>query len=217
MILISVFFGCETNENLGIKYKLESNANVKFQEFTLPATNIYIDSLRTDGEGLILVGNYTDQLTGTVSAEGYFQFFYEKGPMPREKTTSQNPSPVDTIELDSLVILFETSAIIPQRGISCQEFSLYELQDTLKSSAIYLSGLQQTPATQIASYSSPINVALDTLYRLKLEGNYAQSFFNQLSDIAGDPTKFISSTIFKSLGIISGAASESIAIYEPGQ
>ncbi|MEQ9007333.1 MAG: hypothetical protein RLP12_05580, partial [Ekhidna sp.] len=82
IMLIPVFFGCETQGDFGIKYPLEIDANVKYVEFTLPATNIYLDSLRTDGENRILVGNYSDLLTGSVSAEGYFNFTYEKGPLP---------------------------------------------------------------------------------------------------------------------------------------
>ena len=61
MILIPVFFGCDTQDDLGIQYDLGSDANVKFVEFTLPASNIYLDSLRTDGENRILVGKFSNQ------------------------------------------------------------------------------------------------------------------------------------------------------------
>ncbi len=213
MILISVFFGCETQNDLGIRYELDSDANVKFVEFTLPATNIYIDSLRTDGENRILVGDYNDPLTGSVSAEGYFQFSYEKGPMPRKKQTKNVPNPNDTLKLDSLVITFESNAIIPLRGSSFQEFDLFELQDSLESSAIYLSGLQQTAGDKIGSYSKSINTVLDTLYRIKLDGPYSQSFFELISDIAADTTKSISSYVFKSLGLIPNSSSQSIASF----
>lgn len=206
MILIPVFFGCETQNDLGIKYGLDTDANVKFVEFTLPATNVYIDSLRTDGENRILVGSYTDPLTGSVSAEGYFQFSYEKGPMPRAKKAT-----TDTLKLDSILLFLESDKIIPQRGVSYQEFDLYDLQDTLNSSAIYLSNLKQIPGSQIGTYSSSIDAATDTLYTIKFETTYAQSFFDQLSDIAEDESQSISTTVFKSLGIVPGASSESIA------
>ncbi|WP_425393183.1 DUF4270 family protein [Ekhidna sp.] len=209
ILLIPVFFGCETQSDLGIKYDLGSDANVKFVEFTLPASNVFIDSLRTDGENRILVGNYSDPLTGTVSAEGYFQFFYEQGPLPRGVDES-----ADTLKVDSIIFTVEASAIIPQSGSSFQEFSLHELQDSLESSAIYLSSLKQTPTTEIGSYSQSINTILDTLYRVKFQEAYAQSLFNQISEIASDPDQAVASTIFKSLGLFSGTSSESIAAFD---
>ncbi|WP_370090077.1 DUF4270 family protein [Ekhidna sp.] len=206
MLLIPVFFGCETQNDLGIKYGLDTDANVKFVEFTLPATNVYIDSLRTDRENRILVGKHFDPLTGGVSAEGYFQFSYEKGPLPRGVNESS-----DTIKLDSIIVTFETGATIPQRGDTYIEFDLYELQDTLENGAIYLSNLQQATGSMIGSYSKSINVALDTLFRIKLDNIYAQEIFSQIGDIAEDDSKTISTSVFKSLGIISGSSSESIA------
>ena len=76
IILISVFFSCDTQEDPGIQYELESNADVKLVEFVLPTSNVYIDSLRTDEENQILVGVKDDPITGSVRAESYFQLFY---------------------------------------------------------------------------------------------------------------------------------------------
>ena len=123
MLFIPVFFGCDTQEDLGMQYDLGSDANVKFIEFTLPASNIYIDSLRTDGENRVLVGSYSDPLTGSITAEGYFQYFYEKGPLPKGNNTS------DTLKMDSVIFTIEANSIAPQTGASFKEFSLYELQD----------------------------------------------------------------------------------------
>ncbi|MEP1035347.1 DUF4270 family protein [Ekhidna sp.] len=210
MILIPVFFGCETSEDIGIKYDLGTDASVKFQEFTLPATNLYIDSLRTDGETRVLVGNYSNPITGTVSAEGYLQYFYEKGPMPRQRDEDDQIF-LDTLKLDSIVVVLETNAIVPQQGTSFQEFSVYDLEDSLINSAIYLASLQQTPRTLAGSFSGSINTEVDTLYRIKLENGYAQSFFNNVSNIAGDPDKSIATTVFRSMGFIPGSSAESIA------
>lgn len=213
MLFIPVFFGCDTQNDLGVKYDLGSNANVKFAEFTLPATNIYIDSLRTDGENRVLVGSYSDPLTGTIDAEGYFQFSYERGPLPRTKATKTNGNPADTLKLDSLVVIFESNEIIPQRGNSYQEFEIYELTDALISNAIYLSNLQQPVSDQIGSFSEPINTVTDTLFRIKLNDTFANSFFSELSNIAGDTTQTIGTAEFMPLGLIPGNASESISSF----
>ncbi|WP_425392813.1 DUF4270 family protein [Ekhidna sp.] len=211
MILIPVFFGCDTQEDLGIKYELGSNANVKFVEFTLPASNIYLDSLRTDGENRVLVGHYQDPLTGSVTAEGYFQFFYEKGPLPREKSSDDTPNPADTLEVDSVVLILESTGVVPQRGSSFQEFTINELTDTLKTSAIYLSNLKQNIGEEVGSYSNSINVVLDTVFRVKLSDSFSQSLNNRLSDIAGDADQSIFTSSFTNLGLVAGSNSQSIA------
>ena len=210
ILLIPVFLGCDSSEDLGIQYELSTNANVRFIEFTLPATNIYVDSLRTDGAGRILVGNYSDPLTGSVSAEGYLQYEYISGPLPRGTNAE-----VDSLELDSIIVTLEAASTIPQRGgIFFQEFSLYDLEDSLESIAsnvIYLSRLKQNTSTLAASFSQSINTLTDSVYRMKLNEDYATAFFQNLSDIASDPTASISVTEFKSIGLIPGPGSAGIS------
>ncbi|MEQ8906373.1 hypothetical protein [Ekhidna sp.] len=213
IMLIPVFFGCETQGDFGIKYPLEIDANVKYVEFTLPATNIYLDSLRTDGENRILVGNYSDLLTGSVSAEGYFNFTYEKGPLPSAKSSDSSPNPPDTLQIDSVVLILETGAIIPQRGNSFQEFAVHELQDSLQNEAVYLSNLKQTVGVQIGAYSKSINVAHDTLYRLKLSDAFKLNLFQKISEVSKDTDQSITSAVFKSIGLVPGTSSESIASF----
>ncbi len=210
IMLIPVFFGCDSSDDIGVKYNLGTDASVKFQEFTLPATNTYIDSLRTDGETRILVGNYTDPLIGNVSAEGYLQYFYASGPLPRQRDTDDQTF-TDTLKLDSIIVVLETNANIPSQGNSMQEFSMYELQDSLISSAIYLSSLQQTTETLAGTYNGTIDTAADTILSFKLDDAFAQSFFDNISSIAGDPDQTIASTIFKSIGFVPGASSETIS------
>ena len=209
IMLIPVFFGCDTSEDIGVKYDLGTDANIRFQEFTLSATNTYIDSLRTDGETRILVGNYTDSLTGDISAQGYFQYFYERGPLPRQRDTNDQTF-TDTLKLDSILVILESGDMIPNSGNTVQEFSLYELQDSLISSAIYLASLEQTTTNLAGTFTGTINPAVDTVHSFKLDDAYAQTFFNRISDIAGDTTQTIASTVFKSLGLVPGATSESI-------
>lgn len=213
--MIPVFLGCETSEDLGIKYQLDSSASVKYVEFTLPATNIYVDSLRTDGENSVLAGNFTDNITGTVSAEGYFQYSYERGPLPNVKVTKDEPNPPDTLKIDSLILLLDTEAIIPRASDTYQEFSIHELNDDLINGAVYLSGLkQEMNATSIANFSSAINSTTDNLFRLKFDDSYATAFYQNISDINKDTLQFMVSATFKNLAVVPGALSESIAQFD---
>lgn len=213
ILLIPVFLGCETSEDLGLQYNLGSSTNVEYVEFVLPATNMYIDSLRTDNVQQILVGNYTDDIGGSLSAEGYFQFFYQTGPMPREEGTDANPITTDTLRLDSMVLTFESINISPLNTTSFQAFDVYTLQDSLINSAIYLSNLEANTDELIGSFSRSINTATDTIYRIKLTDSFAGSFFNQLRIIAQDPDRAAATEVFKSLGIVPQSTSESIAAF----
>lgn len=208
-MLIPVFLGCDTSEDLGIQYDLGGEANVRFVEFTLPTTSIYIDSLRTDAGSRVLTGQYNDQLTGDVVAEGYFQFSYEQGPLPRSGEDN-----TDTLKLDSLILTLEANQIIPISGNSMQAFDIYELTNELESGAIYLASSQQTKSNQIGSFSGEINTLLDTIYRIKLDETYAQTLFNELSIIAGDDGRNIASESFLPLGLIGGANAMSVASFD---
>ncbi|MEM7299257.1 MAG: hypothetical protein AAF391_13445, partial [Bacteroidota bacterium] len=224
--MIPVFFGCETSDDLGIEYDLDSNANVRFIEFTLQTANVYIDSLRTDGEGRILSGNYSDEIMGDVSTEGYFQFFYEGGPMPRAEEFIFRDSvlspgdtadiyivPEDTLQLDSIKLILESESIIPIRGTAFQDFGIYELQDSLIQSAIYLSSLQSEETNLIGSYSRTISTTLDTIFSVTLNQTFSDSFFLNLSEIASDSNRSVSNEVFQSLAVIPNDASESISSF----
>lgn len=211
IMLIPVFFGCESSNDLGINYDLGTNANVKFIEFSLPATNIKIDSLRTDGESRALVGNYSDALTGSVSAEAYLQYIYDSGPLPRR---GDDPDSVylDTLLLDSIVMVFDTQNIIPNRSSSIHAFSMFELDNNLESSAVYLSNLQQSTSTFLGSFNETVgDPREDTVFRFKLEDSFANDFFSLLSEIAGDTTRFVTAETFQSIGIVPDAESTGIA------
>ena len=175
IMLIPVFFGCDSNDDLGIQYDLGSNANVRFQEFTLPASNIYVDSLRTDGENRVLVGSYNDQLTGNLYTEGYLQFSYLNGPLPSNEIEG------DTLEVDSIIVTLRANTTLPQEsGIFFQEFSLFDLEDSLQAEAIYLASNRQTTDTIIGTFSSNVNTLIDSVYQIKMNEGYTQSFYATL-------------------------------------
>ncbi|NQZ75057.1 MAG: hypothetical protein HRT61_02955 [Ekhidna sp.] len=199
--LVSVFLGCETQEDLGIEYELDAQSSVNFVEIGLPASNFFIDSLRTDNEGIILVGNRSDDITGSVSSEGYFSIAYASGPLPRGKNSSSTVTE-DSLKVDSIVFVFESFEMAPQRVSFLQEFSLVDLRDTLESRATYLASFKQQPLNELGNYSKVINSDLDTILSVTFADEHAQSFFDQLSEIAGDTLQSITTASFQSFGLI---------------
>ncbi|MGB3465155.1 MAG: hypothetical protein WBA74_07795, partial [Cyclobacteriaceae bacterium] len=61
-VLISAlaFFSCEEENELGSNINpTQDKLQVEFKEFTLPARNVIIDSVRTDADPYILTGTYS--------------------------------------------------------------------------------------------------------------------------------------------------------------
>ncbi len=226
ILMIPVFLGCETSDDIGIQYDLDSNANVKFTEFTLPATNIYMDSLRTDGENSVIAGKYNDQIGGEILAEGYFTLSFLSGPLPRgdeflENDTLQDGSivkvlvvPEDTLELDSIKIIFEASSTISTTEMAFQEFDIFQLQDSLIREAVYLSSLEANKDYSIGRFSSPINVLEDSIYQVSLNEEFANSFFNLLSEIGRDSTRTGITETYQSLGIVPTENSNALSTFD---
>lgn len=209
ILMIPVFLGCETSDNPGIQYELDSDANVEFVEFTLPTTSIYIDSLRTDGEDRVIAGTYNDDIGGQISAEGYFAISYESGPLPKETGGS------DTLEIDSIIFSLESLESTPLSSQFNQELDIYTLSDSLISSAVYLSGTELSKEELIGSFTKTVNPD-DTInvFHSKLSAGFEREFFNTISNIAGDQDLLISTYVFKSFGITSGNSSEGLSLFD---
>ena len=91
-LLLLLIFSCEQDEKT-ININLKGITNTSYAEFTIPTSEIFIDSLRTDDSDFILVGDYEDPLLGLLSAEAYFEIQYDSGAVIG-----------DTLSLDSVVL-----------------------------------------------------------------------------------------------------------------
>ncbi len=199
IFMIPVFLGCESAEDLGIQYELQSDANVRYVEFTLPNTNIKIDSLRTDDEVHILVGNYADKMVGSVNAEGYFAVQLQ-----------ENNIPDDTIREDfvfnSIRFAFAANTSIPLASSKNQSFSLYELEDDL-ARFVYLSNKKEALGSLIGRYDTLSYDAADTLIGgFDLSKDFGQNLF----DLAKSENRSIQTSDWPSIAISPNAESNSI-------
>ncbi|MFK7953838.1 MAG: hypothetical protein AB8B73_13415 [Ekhidna sp.] len=145
IILISVFLGCETANDVGVKDPFGGNVSVKYEEILLPASNIYIDSLRTDGERKILVGSYNNPITGTVEAQGYFQYYFDEGTFPG-----------DSLRFERMAAQFKIDSKIG--NTSFENVLIQEAEDTLNSSLVYLrTAMENLSTPPIAMENVSIN------------------------------------------------------------
>lgn len=195
--MIPVFLGCETSDDIGIPYQLESDASVRFEEFILPTSTVVIDSLRTDSENRILVGQFMDELTGFIRTESYFSMKYESSDLP-------NGEIEENFVYDSVRISLLSPSNIGN-GSSTQSFNISLLTDTL-SNLIYLSSNEQTSiGEQIGTFES--QVSADTNYfNFLLDDTFGRILYGNVS--AFDP--LAGSTNWPSLVIAPNSRSEVI-------
>jgi hypothetical protein len=80
IIVIIIFFigSCTKSENFTIGENfLESQTGVKLLDtFTVDLSTVILDSLKTSGTGIALVGKYSDNIFGSISCKSYFELGY---------------------------------------------------------------------------------------------------------------------------------------------
>ncbi len=215
IVLISVFFGCDTAEDAGTEFNLDTNVDVSVIDFTLPKTNLFIDSLRTDSENEILVGRYTDALTGSVEAQGYVQYTY----------TSGGTLPNDSLSFTSLVLEMEVLDVIGDQSGTI-DLEIYELSDTLESVIYLASSSEALEGSPIATVSSALqNIVDDDGQVLKnadsvirrrivigLPAAFGQELYDEMKAIvtANDPV--LGSAVFGDLAILPAASSANMVL-----
>lgn len=126
--VLSLFLiACEDPGDLGLQLDPgDSQTEVKFQEFVLPASTFYIDSMRTDRGSNILVGNNTDSVYGHVASQSFMELVYSSG-----------QTPVDCLDVVSGRLTFEISDILSLESISVLHLEVRALTDTIFPSRIY--------------------------------------------------------------------------------
>lgn len=208
IIAVSVFFiGCE--DDLGLELPPDDRqAEIKFKEFSLSATNLYFDSLRTDGGTSLLVGEYSDPIFGSVKATGYSEYFYRNGPLPsyvilKDQNgidslvkNSQNIA-FDTLSFDSISVTLRIAEILTSNSILTQNLDFFKLQDSIFSNVIYLADreiqLGESVGSDISSFDTPdvstFDFTTDTLLMdFRLDDSYGQEFFDFIADLEPSET-----------------------------
>ena len=196
--MIPVFLGCETSDDIGIPYELESDASVRFEEFILPTSSVIIDSLRTDSENRILVGQFQDDLTGFIRTESYFSMKYERSDLPNGEIGA------GFLYDSARISLLSNSSI--GSGSMTQSFNINLLTDTLSNLIFLSSNAQQAIGDQIGSFES--QVSSDTNYfNFLLDDEFGRLLYQNVATFETLP----GSTDWPSLAILPNSSSEAIS------
>ncbi len=126
--VLSLFLiACDEPGDLGLELNPgDSETEVNFQEFVLPASTFYIDSLRTDRGSNSIVGSNTDSIYGQVISETYLEISYESGQLP-----------LDCLEVLGARLNFEISEKLSLESTANLELEVRMLEDTIFPSRIY--------------------------------------------------------------------------------
>lgn len=129
LVIALAFFSCEEENILGSNINpAEDRLEVKFQEFTLPATNLFSDSVRTDQDSYILTGTYTDDVFGRIEAEGY-----------QTLNIINSVVPPDSARLDSAVLNLRFLTYLTDPTAKMHEIIVHQAVDTIHEAGVYQS------------------------------------------------------------------------------
>lgn len=208
LILVSVFFGCNTTD-FGAEINLDTNVDVSVVDFNLPTSNLYIDSLRTDGENRVLVGKYSDPLTGDIDVEGFFGFLLTSGTLPIATQTESEPNPQDTLRYDSLKIFLHVNDVLPNTDI-IQSLDVVELDDSLFSRVVYLASTPQNTMRHLGSFSMELRPDMNNILEVRLDDTYGNELFEKISEASKDSLRTPFDLRYKAIGVMPAPSTKSI-------
>ena len=180
LFFLLLYISCDESSEVGIELEDRNNSlGAKYIDIPLTASNIYLDSVRTD-YGSLIFGQYDNPVFGKTKAIGYSQFSPEII-SPDLVTEDLSIQPADSSILDSVKLFLSYSYIHGDEFEEEQEVSVRLIEDTLFTGGIYLS----SKAIPLVTSKSPIgfsqftvNKPGDTLLTIPLTMNYGDLLFN---------------------------------------
>ena len=172
VLVIGVLVGCEEANEIGeVLNPGENKIKVLYKELDLTGSNVFIDSLRTDIDKRVLVGNFNDPIFGHTIATGYSEFNFSSSSFePREN--SSNEFIIDSAFVNLVVSYYHSSD-----SAQSHSFELHTLTDTLLENVYYLSDFQTPYNSEIVSKENS-NVFSNELDTIRI--NLTELFSKQL-------------------------------------
>jgi hypothetical protein len=130
IVLLSfiLLVACESEDN-SFDFNLDKGTSVERLEIALPSRSIFIDSLRTDNENNLIVGNYDHPELGDLSASSYSSLTFIEGRLPN-----------DTLTFDSLKINLYVDSYKSSDDSGELQILVSQYEGEIQSSIVYLKG-----------------------------------------------------------------------------
>jgi len=211
-----IFYSCNETSEVGIDELLinqKEKIKVHFIEIPLEVSNIYFDSVRTD-VGSLYFGRNNDPIFGMTEATGYFQFTYEEGSdilIPGESSENYY-LPNQSSQLDSAVIYLKLNKTYGGSKYAEQEIVVYQIEDTLFSSALYTSNkyTEISPPRGIIGLDR-FKTINDDILAIKITDKYGKSILNKIIDEASE---FEFTDYFRGLALVPGEENNQVISFD---
>ena len=143
VVAIAISFG-GCREDLGVELPPDvQRTEIKVAEFTLPVTNVFFDSLRTDKEGVLIVGEYSDVTFGKITGKGFTEFQFKNGALPSTNFQWINrgdySDSLSDYEFAGARIILDVNKVLTDDNFISQNIEMYSLTDSIFAEGIYLS------------------------------------------------------------------------------
>jgi len=195
LIILSFFlYNCDETSDIGIDELLSNQKEkikVHYLEIPLNASNVYLDSVRTD-DGDLYFGKYNDPVFGNLKSIAYSQFVFEDGtetemPLPGQ-TIDNYYLPNESSQLDSAVLYLKYSKVYGDETFEEQEITVTQIEDTLYSSALYTSSryTEISPPKGIVGFTRFKVLNKDTFLTIPITEKYGRFILNRIIDGVSD-------------------------------
>jgi len=184
---VLLVWGCK--EDLGIELPPDvQRTEVKVVEITLPVTTVYFDSLRTDKEGKLISGQYSDSFYGSLVTKGFTEIEYKSGKYPEEdfiliEKTDFTDSIAEFQFLGAKLVL-DIARVLTDDNFLNHSVELYELTEFIYTQGIYLSNRSIPEGELIGSgniiLSDLSNTKFDSAKAIRDSIDFTSEFSNKL-------------------------------------
>lgn len=174
ILLIPFFFACDDPSELGLELEVDEDIiETEKLEFTLPASSILIDSLRTDHFSYNVAGQYADSVYGSVRAEAYNQYDIRSGTLPTG----------DTIAFSHAIMVLKVRDIKAPDLLQDERFTIHEVNDTLYSQPAYLADrkLDYDP-NPVGDLSFDFDPEEDSVIQILLTEEFGRFLYDRLNN-----------------------------------
>lgn len=195
IIVTLTIFSCEESHDIGLGLDPDIiSIEVLYTELPLEATNIRIDSIRSDNDTRLLIGKNTDPIFGTTRSILYSQLSFTSGVLiPSDDHKYIIDSTVINLDIDKV----HSSDIDVQTSIGplpTQHFDIYQLTDTLFSTGNYLSNFNTPYRTDKKEGSFDLELNSDRIrdkdsltytIQFRLSDGFGEELFDIATEVQG--------------------------------
>jgi hypothetical protein len=221
-VVCSSVLSCENPSEVGLSLNADgTRIGVFVRELVLPVDNVYIDSLRTDGDRRLLVGRYDDPIFGNsvskaVTQLGLAAFTYTN----RDAGRVANDEFLDDYVLDSAILQLKLNYYHSDNVGQSQTIKVVQIEDTLFTGVSYYAHFPvpvEDNSTVYGETTFPVNPSTATggiiKINLPLFGEQTIDFMRK--DAAGSLSSDSILNLVKGIALIPGEDNSAILGFDP--